>query len=99
MSNEDREIRKAVKKLLELCKLFQARAMSRETALKTIIQLPPDGRASLTGDDVGNLIEEAREMADEKAGQATAQLEHALESGTDWLAHLEAYTSAWLKDE
>ena len=55
MSNEDREIRKAVKKLLELCKLFQARAMSRETALKTIIQLPPDGRASLTGDDVGEL--------------------------------------------
>jgi hypothetical protein len=99
MSDEDARIRKAVKMLLRVSKLFQARAMSREEALKMVIRLPSASRASLSGNDVENLLQEARKIADEIISKSTAQLEQSLETGTHWLADLEAYTSSLLKDE
>jgi hypothetical protein len=99
MSEDELEIRMAVKKLLRVCKLFQARAMSRETALKTIIQLPPSGRASLTGDDVRSLLQEARQLADVRVSESSAALDRALETGTRWQDWLEAYTFALLKKD
>jgi len=99
MSEEDMEVRKAVRKLLKLTKLFQARAMGRETALRMILQLSPKGFASLTGDEVENLFQESRKSADGIVSQSTARLEQSLETGTRWLDELEAYTSSLLGDE
>ncbi len=99
MSDEDMETRKAVRMLLRLSNQFQARAKSFETTINTIIQLPPDGRASLKGDDVRDLIQEARAMADEIVLKSTAQLEQTLDAGNHWRPAVLAYVSSLLKDE
>jgi hypothetical protein len=99
MSDEDVEIRKAVKSLLKLSNRFQARAMSLQEAIQVITRLPSDGRASLTADEMRILIQEARKLADEKVSQSTALLTRTLESDTPWLPALLAYVSSLLKDE
>jgi len=99
MSDEDAEILKAIKLLLRVSNKFQARALSLNTALHTIIQLSPNARASLKRDDVESLIRAARELADAQVRQHTAQLEQALENGKNFRLTLQAYASSLLRGE
>jgi hypothetical protein len=87
-----RETRQAILDLLKLCKQYQVSALSLNTALRAILQLPSDKRADLKPADLEAAIEKARDQASHLADGLAAGLERALSSDKDFLILLELYT-------
>ena len=87
-----REIRQAILDLLNLCKQYQVRTLSLNTALTAILQLPPDKKAELKAADLEAAIEKAADQASQLADGLSASLEKALSGDKDFLILLELYT-------
>jgi hypothetical protein len=86
-----REIRQAILDLLNLCKQYQVRALTLNTALTTIMQLPPTKRAELTPADIDAELRRPRDQAKLLSDGLSASLEKALSGDKDFLIHLELY--------
>jgi hypothetical protein len=87
----NREIRQAILDLLKLCKQYQVSALSLNTALAAILQLPPDKRAELKPADLQAAREKARDQASRLVDGLSAGLERALSDDRDFLILLELY--------
>ena len=77
--------------LVRLCKMYQRKAMARDTVLGALLDEIPDARAALTQNRVNEMINLADAGASQIVDREFAELEAALLDGTDFLPPLERY--------
>lgn len=87
----DRELRDAILGLVKLCKLYQARALSLNTGLTVLMQLPPTKKAALRPAQIEEETQKARAQAMEIGNDISAELEQALAGDRDFLHLLKLY--------
>jgi hypothetical protein len=63
----DRELRDSILSLVQLCKRYQVRALSLNSALTVLMLAPPTKRESLKADDIDAEIRKARDQAQNAA--------------------------------
>jgi len=77
--------------LVRLCKMYQRKAMARDSVLGTLLSDGPEIRAALTQPRVNELINLADAGASEIVDREFAELEGALLNGADFLPALQQY--------
>ena len=74
--------------LLHWMKQFQIAALGLNTALSTILQLPPDDKKKITKATMDDLVAKAKETAKQQVDSQTHESETALKAGSDFLPAL-----------
>jgi hypothetical protein len=77
--------------LVRLCKMYQRKAMARDTVLGALLNDAPEGRAALTQKQAVEMIALADASAGEIVDREFAELEEALLDGADFVPALEQY--------
>ncbi len=77
--------------LVRLCKMYQRKAMARDTVLGALLSDAPEVRAALTQGRANEMINLADAGASQIVDREFAELETALLDGTDFLPALEQY--------
>jgi hypothetical protein len=70
--------------LLRICKRFETKSLAQNTALAAIAKLDQEVRAVLSVSRISEMVLEAAPAAKQIIDQEYAQLERALEHGTDF---------------
>jgi hypothetical protein len=96
MDQREQDTRNAILLLLRVCKLYQARALSLNTALAAIVSLPHAKRAELGSSQIREEVRRAEAQARQTIEQQSAELEGALSGDTDFLQPLRTYASQQL---
>jgi len=77
--------------LVRMCKMYQRKAMARDTVLGALLSDTPETRAALTQSRATEMINLADAGASQIVDHEFAELEAALLDGTDFLPPLERY--------
>ena len=88
---DDRDLRNAILMLVRICKLFQLRSLSLNTALSAIMDLPPKQRAKLTQAQIHEEVQKAQTHANQVADELSSRIEDALSGDKPFLQYLRIY--------
>jgi hypothetical protein len=88
---DDRDLRNAILLLVRICKLFQVRSLSLNTALSAIVDLPPAKRAKLTHAQILEEVQKAETHAKQVADELSGRIEEALAGSDPFLQYLRIY--------
>ena len=89
----DRDLRNVILLLVKAHKMYQARALSLNTALSAIMALPPTKRAEITDAQIHEEAQKVLSRANQLADEQSAKLEKALEGSSEFLETLRVYAS------
>jgi hypothetical protein len=88
---DDRELRNAILMLLRICKMFQVQALSLDTALSTVMDLPGNKRAKLTHALIQEEVQKAEAYAKQAVDDVASRVEGALTGNDPFLRYLRIY--------
>ena len=77
--------------LVRVCKMYQRKAMARDTVLGALLSDAPEDRAALTQNRITEMINLADAGASQIVDREFAELEAVLLDSTDFLSALERY--------
>ena len=89
----DRDLRNVILLLVKAHKMYQARALSLNTALSAIMALPSTKRAEITDAQIHEEAQKVLSRANQLADEQSAPLEKALGGSSDFLETLRVYAS------
>lgn len=87
----EHDLRETIAVLIQACKAYQARALSLNSALSNIMDLPPTKRAELTKGQIQEFVALAQPHAERLSNETALSVEKALTGATPFLEELRAY--------